>query len=364
MPLLPLPGRLARLFLFPVLALAFLVPTAVASADTTADLAISNPTISGDPYVGNTATYTMQVTNNGPDPTEATVTDQLGDSEELTSAAASQGSCTQTAPATCSLGTLSPSATASITITVKYTKSGLNERSDRVSGPTTNTDSDANNDAGGVGFQVAEPDAPVVQTPSAQTGGWFRTQAHLKVDALVSPYGVGTYYFEYGKTKGYGDKTAVKKVSGSEDVTVKGVLGLLAMDTTYHYRVVLVVGGKTYRGKDRSAKTLGKLEYGPLTLKVVSRAPSSTVYTGELGGGMADAPGACKGTLLVEVYTMGGADILSRKTTMRSDCTYKITVPFGAKQARKYGPKGKIIVQARFSGNRMVRSVGSGPDNP
>jgi hypothetical protein len=49
---------------------------------------------------------------------------------------------------------------------------------------------------------------------------------------------------------------------------------------------------------------------------------------------------------------------------MRSDCTYKVTVPFGATQARKYGPKGNVIVQARFSGNRAVSSVGSGIDNP
>ncbi|MEA2425188.1 MAG: hypothetical protein QOH13_1598 [Thermoleophilaceae bacterium] len=358
-------ARLARLFVLPALALAFLSSTAVASADTTADLSIGNPTISGDPYVGSTATYTMQVGNNGPDATEATVTDQLGDSEELVSASASQGSCTQAAPATCSLGTLGPAASASVTIQVKYTKTSNNQHSDAISGPSTNVDPDMNNNFGGAGFQVTEPEAPApAQAPTAETGSWSRSQARLDVDGLVTFSGTGTYYFEYGKTKAYGDKTSAKKAGGGDGVTVKARLAGLAMDTTYHYRLVLVVGGKTYRGRDKSARTLGKLKYGPLTLKVVSRAPSSAVYTGRLGAGLADAPGACKGTVTVEVYTTGGADILAKKTIMRSDCTYKVTVPFGATQARKYGPKGNVIVQARFSGNRAVSSVGSGIDNP
>jgi hypothetical protein len=247
---------------------------------------------------------------------------------------------------------------------VKYTKAGSNEHTDRISGASTNVDPNPHNDAGGVSFQVAEPEAALVQTPTAETGSWFRTQARLDVDGLVSPFGAGTYYFEYGKTKAYGKKTSARKVTGGESVTVEGKLGGLAMSTTYHYRVVLVVGGKSYRGGDRSAKTLGKLKWGPLTMKAVSRKPSSAVYAGRLGAGMADAPGACKGTITITVYTTGGADILAKKTALRSDCTYKLTVPFGATQARKYGRKGNVIVQARFSGNRAVSSVGSGIDNP
>jgi uncharacterized repeat protein (TIGR01451 family) len=364
MALLAPAARLVRILVFPALVLAFLASAAAASANTTADLSIGNPVISGDPYVGSTATYTLQVANNGPDAADATVTDQLGDAEQLVSATASQGSCTQTAPVICSLGTVAPSGSASLTIKVKYTKTGSNQHTDTVSGAGTNVDPNPNNDAGGVGFQVAEPDAAPVQTPTAETGSWSRTQTHLDVDGLVSPFGAGTYYFEYGQTKAYGDKTSVSKVSGGDRVAVKGRLGGLAMSTTYHYRVVLVVGGKTYRGHDQSATTLGKLKWGPLTMKAVSRTPSSAVYTGRLGAGLADAPGACKGTVTISVYTTAGADILARKTAMRSDCTYKLAVPFGATQARKYGPKGNVIVQARFSGSRAVSSVGSVGDNP
>jgi hypothetical protein len=364
MPLLASAPRLARLFVCPALALAFLVPTAVASADTTADLSISNPTISGDPYVGNTATYTMQVGNNGPDATEATATVELGQAEQLVSASASQGSCTQAAPVTCSVGTVAPSASVSLTITVKYTGGGTDQHKDSVAGPSTNVDPDPNNNLAGVSYEVSYPEEPVNQTPTAETGGWNRSQANLKVDALASPFGSGTYYFEYGKTKSYGKKTSVSKVSGNEDVSVKGRLSGLAMSTTYHYRVVLVVGGKTYRGRDKSAKTLGKLLYGPLTLKAVKRGASSTSYTGRLGAGMADAPGACKGGVSVTVYTLQGADLLVKKTSMRSNCTYKITIPFGTKQARKYGKKGSVLVQANFTGNRAVARVGSESDRP
>ena len=349
-----------------LLALAFLSCTSVAAANTTADLSITNPEISGDPYVGTTATYTMQVHNAGPDATEATVTDQLGDAEALVSMTAGQGTCTQSAPAVCSLGTLAPGADVDVTVTVTYTRtSSYNEHVDAVSGPDTNSDPDPTYDRGGMSFEVIDAPAPYVPKPKARTGNATQyAQAHIDVEAELSPYGPGTYYFEYGKTKAYGRKSDVGKVRG-QNRTVKGTLDGLAMNTTYHYRVVMIVDGKAYRGRDETEKTFGQQKYLTLTLKATKRGASSTTYAGVIKEAeIADAPGACRGTVEIDIYTSAGADLLQRKTRMRKDCSYEITVPFGTTQARRYGPKGSVIVQAFFSGNRAIAHFGSGPDNP
>lgn len=356
-----------RALVVPVLVLAALASAGPAFANTASDLAVSNPTFSGDTIVGNTVTYAVDVTNNGPDAAEANFFEYVGEAEQLISISSSQGSCVQDQPVSCSLGELAAGARVSISITVKFVRAQQNQNSVSVTGNGSNNDPARDNDMGGVAFTVTEPGAgeqPEVSTPTATTGEWSRAQASLAVDAQVAPYGAGSYYFEYGRTKSYGSKTAAKKVSGDQLVTVKATLRGLAMSTTYHYRVVLVVNGKTYRGRDRSAKTLGKLLYGPLTLTAVKRWPTSTSYKGLLGDHLADAPGACKGTVIVQVYTLQGADLLLKKTKMRSDCTYSVTVPFGAKQRAKYGRKGSVLIQARFMGSRAVAMVGSDSDRP
>src|SRR3954453_5756217 len=109
-----------RLFLLPALALALLLPAGSAFA-ATSDLSITNPTVDpGDTVVGKTVSYTMQVQTGGPDAVDATVSDQLGDAEALVSASTSQGSCSQQAPVTCSVGTVVFGQSVTVTITVKF----------------------------------------------------------------------------------------------------------------------------------------------------------------------------------------------------------------------------------------------------
>ena len=211
---------------------------------------------------------------------------------------------------------------------------------------------------------VGEGDTGTPDTPEVATGSWSRTQSRLKISADVTAHGTGTVFFEYGNTSRYGSKTAKQAVSGDRRVTVKGELAKLKMNTAYHYRAVLVVNGKTYRGRDVKGRTFGKLKYGPLTLKAVSRRTNSVAYTGKLGGGFADAPGACQGKITVNVYTLQGADLLRRTARLERDCTYKITIPFGRAQASKYGKRGSVLTQAEFSGNKAVSRVGSTADRP
>jgi len=69
---------------------------------------------------GSAVTYTIVVTNNGPAVAfGTTVTDVLPAGSTLESSSATQGSCTGTTTVVCSLGTLNPAATATVTLIVR-----------------------------------------------------------------------------------------------------------------------------------------------------------------------------------------------------------------------------------------------------
>ena len=357
----------ARRLTLPLLVLGFFAVSATASANTTADLSVTAPHLDGDeqPTVGAVANFSFYVSNNGPDEAEATAVVTLGDAEQLVDVDAGQGTCTPTAPIVCSFGTLLPGGSVMVTAQVRFTKvSSSNTHQVKVSGAAGNTDPDESNNQAAVATPVVARNDAESGTPEVATGTWSRSQSRLKVDAAVTPYGRGKLFFEYGKTTRYGSKTKAQQVSGSRRKTVKSVLARLKMDTVYHYRAVLVVDGKTYRGKDVKARTLGKLMYGPLTLKAVERRPTRVDYVGELGAGLADAPGACRGKVVVLVYTLQGADLLNKSARLKSDCTYKVSIPFGRVQASRYGKRGAVLTQARFQGNKAVSPVGSQPDRP
>jgi uncharacterized repeat protein (TIGR01451 family)/CSLREA domain-containing protein len=111
-----------------------------------ADLAITKSGAPNPVVSGNRLTYTLTVTNNGPqDATDVTVTDPLPDNVHFNSVASSQGSCSRstTKPApkdgtiTCSLGNLANAAGASITIVVTTTTPGTLTNSATVVGNET-----------------------------------------------------------------------------------------------------------------------------------------------------------------------------------------------------------------------------------
>jgi uncharacterized delta-60 repeat protein/uncharacterized repeat protein (TIGR01451 family) len=92
----------------------------------TSDLALTKADPPGRAPTGRNMTYTLTVTNNGPDAASGvTVTDQLPPSVTFVSATPSQGSCSESGGiVTCSLGTLGNGATATVNIVVKPTTAG------------------------------------------------------------------------------------------------------------------------------------------------------------------------------------------------------------------------------------------------
>jgi uncharacterized repeat protein (TIGR01451 family) len=110
---------------------------------TGADLSITKSGAPNPVVSGNRLTYTVSVTNNGPeDATGVTVTDPLPDNVHFNSVTPTQGTCTRstTKPApkdgtvTCSLGNVAKGASASITIVVTTTTPGTLTNTAHVSG--------------------------------------------------------------------------------------------------------------------------------------------------------------------------------------------------------------------------------------
>jgi hypothetical protein len=90
---------------------------------------------------------------------------------------------------------------------------------------------------------------PTVETkPASPVGGAYAT-----LNGTVNPNGEtgNSYYFEYGTTTSYGSSTPKGILaSGSEAVKVSKVIEGLAVNTTYHFRVVATNKSGTTDGAD------------------------------------------------------------------------------------------------------------------
>jgi uncharacterized repeat protein (TIGR01451 family) len=100
-----------------------------------ADLAIAKADAPDPVTEGRDLTYTLTVTNNGPNPASGvTVTDDLPGDLAARSSSASQGSCSGTTTVTCGLGDLASGASATVTIVIRPGSPGSITNTARVSG--------------------------------------------------------------------------------------------------------------------------------------------------------------------------------------------------------------------------------------
>jgi VCBS repeat protein/FG-GAP repeat protein len=132
-------------------------------------------------------------------------------------------------------------------------------------------------------IRYATTPVPGVRTGSASSVGHNTATA----GAVVNPSGTQTandttYRFEYGTTAAYGQTTAAlpegRSLAGDSYVPVSGVLGGLAPETEYHYRVVASNGHGTTYGRDRTFRT-GATPPPPAAASADSTPPRLTLTT-------------------------------------------------------------------------------------
>jgi uncharacterized repeat protein (TIGR01451 family) len=93
------------------------------------DLVVDKTASSKSVYVGQPVTYTITVTNKGPDTaTDAKLTDTLNAPVSVISVKPTQGSCTKKIPMSCQLGTIPAGGKVTITVKVKHRDSGCKQR--------------------------------------------------------------------------------------------------------------------------------------------------------------------------------------------------------------------------------------------
>ena len=82
------------------------------------------------------------------------------------------------------------------------------------------------------------------------------TLTSARVTGTVNPRGLATtWWVEYGRTSGYGFRTAMSSIGGSTDVSVGTRLRGLTPGVRWHYRVVAQSSGGTSAGSDASFAT-------------------------------------------------------------------------------------------------------------
>jgi len=194
----------------------FKFPSCTTAPPSGADLSISQVDSPDPVLVGDNVTYTLTVTNLGPDgATGVTLTDTPPASA---SATASQGTCSGTGPVSCDLGSLAIGASATVTITVTTTTEGVINNSASVS--ASETDPNMANNSTSESTTVNSPPpppgaAPVVDACDPNNGN--RNQ-----QLLVTVTGSK---FQSGATVSFGDRVMVQGVtivsSGQYNVQIK-----------------------------------------------------------------------------------------------------------------------------------------------
>jgi hypothetical protein len=134
-----------------------------------------------------------------------------------------------------------------------------------------------------VAVAYAQQAAPTVATGSATSV----KQSSAVLNGTVTPNGADAdWYFAYGTTTAYGQKTATKKVTAGQGTrSVSATVSGLASGTTYHYQLVAANSGGTAVGADKTFNTTGPAD--PVVTLKTSSDPVTFGKTVTLSGQVA-----------------------------------------------------------------------------
>ena len=147
----------------------------------TTDLSITKTANPGPTGAFSPVTYTIVVTNNGPATAfGTTVTDVLPPGTTFQSATSTQGTCTGTATVVCTIGTLAPSASATITLTILLPGTPGTTVSNTATVSAANVDSNAGNNFATAALAVS------AEIPSLSPLGMAMLALALAMAALMA----------------------------------------------------------------------------------------------------------------------------------------------------------------------------------
>jgi hypothetical protein len=144
-----------------------------------------------------------------------------------------------------------------------------------------------------------------VPKPTVRTGGVTAVQpTSAGLRAAVNPNGAATtYFFEYGRTTGYGSRTPETSAgAGTTSVGVGASIGGLLPATTYHYRVIAFNSTGEAIGGDRSFKTAK----APLGVTLSASSGTITFGSGVDLVGRVSGTGAAHALVTIEVAASPG----------------------------------------------------------
>src|SRR5262249_51760636 len=154
-----------------------------APAPRSADLAVAKTASPNPATVGSNLTYTITVTNNGPDAaTGVSTSDALPAGVAYVSATSSQGTCSGASIVTCNLGSLANGASATVAIIVTPTQAGGVSNSATVSGNETDPNL-ANNTAAPAVTTINSPPPNLI---TVTQGGWGSTPSGNNPGAILA----------------------------------------------------------------------------------------------------------------------------------------------------------------------------------
>jgi hypothetical protein len=207
-------------------------------------------------------------------------------------------------------------------------------------------------------------------TPSVVTGAASAlTQTTATVSGSINPAGKEvTYAFAYGRTNGYGQRTANRTIpAGTSPVAVSATLSGLTAGTLYHYRLVAVnSAGTAALGVDRTFTTsgggggggggggddAGRKRPRGLGFRVSpgrdATAPFRFTARGRLRLPKGVARSACSGRVRI-IVTQGGEELRRKGTFVRANCRFRRTVT-----VRPNGSAGRLQVRAQFRATQTL----------
>ncbi len=160
-------------------------------ATPSADLGVSDSVEPRTTLAGSQVTYSLTVTNHGPDTaTQSKLTDTLPAGVAAANAFTSQGSCTTTSGLECKLGTILKGSSAKVTLTANVAGNTTGVLTDKAHTEAEQVDAELANNTASASFEIVAappaPEAPLAPPAPAAPAGKIDVAVATRTDTLVA----------------------------------------------------------------------------------------------------------------------------------------------------------------------------------